>query len=203
MFLRCPQFTYVGNGKLKGYKWVISVRGYANVIPSGGEEKEEEEDGDTYGVVYTLTESDMDSLDIYEGTQITPIPAYVKATMDIEMLKYVTEEGMPPRLPCLIYVDPRTALGEVKEEYVERINRGLIDAQLPERWVERVVRKWIPAGVGFGSLEEQSVEKQSEEEESEEEESERGVWERRGGEARSRRETRRKIKHLDWPAMGG
>lgn len=132
---------------------MISKRGYANVIVSGDETEEEDpEELDTYGVVYTLTKSDMAVLDMYEGVDIKPVPAYVKVTMDIEMY----EKGEGAELPCLVYVDPRTELGKVHEEYIGRINRGLEDAGLPETWVEKVIRKWIPKGVGVEELEEKS-----------------------------------------------
>jgi len=137
MHVRCPEHTYVGKGVLKGYKWVISTRGYANVIPAGGEADPEERE--TYGVVYTLTTGDMASLDRYEGVSLIP-PAYLKVTMDIEMY----EDGGGAVLPCLVYVDPRLGLGVAHDEYVERINHGLKDAELPESWVKKVIRKWIP-----------------------------------------------------------
>ncbi|KAF8454534.1 hypothetical protein BGX38DRAFT_269944 [Terfezia claveryi] len=153
MHHRCSQYSYIGRGVLRGYNWVISKRGYANIIASGDETEEEDaEELDTYGVVYTLTKSDMAVLDIYEGVDIKPVPAYVKVTMDIEM----HEKGEGVELPCLVYVDPRTDLGNVHEEYIGRINRGLEDAGLPETWVEKVIRKWIPKGVGVEELKEKS-----------------------------------------------
>lgn len=149
MHHRCPEYTYIGRGVLRGYKWVISKRGYANVLPSGDETEEDPEELDDYGVVYTLTKGDMAALDMYEGVNKKPVPAYVKVTMDIEMY----EKGEGVELPCLVYVDPGTELGRAHEEYIGRINRGLEDAGLPETWVEKVVRKWIPKGVGKKKVE--------------------------------------------------
>ena len=136
---------------------MISKRRYANVIPSGDETEEEgPKELDTYGVVYTLTKSDMAVLDTYEGVNTKPVPAYLKVTMDIGMY----EKSGRVELPCLVYVDPRTELGEAYEEYIGRINHGLEDAGLPEAWVDKVVRKWIPKGVGVEELEESEIEEQ-------------------------------------------
>ncbi|KAF8420059.1 hypothetical protein EV426DRAFT_254024 [Tirmania nivea] len=153
MHYRCPEYTYSGRGVLRGYRWVISKRGYANVIPSGDEIEEENPDElDSYGVVYTLTKSDITTLDMYEGVDKKPVPSYLKVTMGIEMY----EKGEGVELPCLVYIDPRIELGKVREEYIGRINCGLKDAGLPEAWVEKVIRKWIPKGVVVEELEEES-----------------------------------------------
>ena len=136
---------------------MISKRGYANVIPPGDETEEEDpEELDTYGVVYTLTKSDMAILDMYEGVDMKPVHAYLKVTMDLEMY----EKGEGVELPCLVYVDLRTELGKVHEEYIGRINHGLEDAGLPETWVEKVVRKWIPKGGDVEGESESEIEEQ-------------------------------------------
>ncbi|OJD31688.1 aig2-like protein [Diplodia corticola] len=66
--------------------------------------------------------------------------------------------GAPPLLPpprrverALVYVDRlRTAEGEPKEEYVGRMNEAVRDAValgVPREWVDRCVRRFIPAPV--------------------------------------------------------
>ena len=187
---RCPEYTYIGRGVLRGYKWIISKRGYANVIPSGDEtEEEDSEELDTYGVVYTLTKSDMATLDVYEGVDMEPVPAYVKVTMGIDMYE---KKGQEAELPCLVYVDPRTELGKVHDEYIGRINRGLRDAGLPEMWVEKVIRKWIPKGVGVEEFDEESA--------SEIEEEDIGERKGVGREAEGVGKKKREVKH--WVPTG-
>ncbi|KAF6237916.1 hypothetical protein HO173_004117 [Letharia columbiana] len=51
MMLRCPKSTYVGVGHLAQYRWIISDRGYANIVSSTKPEDE------VYGHVYNLTSS--------------------------------------------------------------------------------------------------------------------------------------------------
>ena len=53
MSSRCPSSTYHSFGVLKGYRWVIGPRGYANVVQTN---EEEEEVG--YGMVYQITSED-------------------------------------------------------------------------------------------------------------------------------------------------
>jgi gamma-glutamylcyclotransferase len=35
---RCPDHQFFGNGILKGFCWIISTRGYANIIKSDADE---------------------------------------------------------------------------------------------------------------------------------------------------------------------
>lgn len=135
MHQRCPSATYVGRGVLKGYKWIINQRGYANLVQVGTRTGPEH---DTYGVVYTLTDSDMRTLDRKEG-----VPhSYQKYTVKIRM--YQADPPTPVELSCLVYIDPIKKEGQPKNEYVSRINRGLADAKLPNSWVKEVIRKFIP-----------------------------------------------------------
>jgi gamma-glutamylcyclotransferase len=73
---RCPGYEEMGEGVLKGYRWIISQRGYANIVVSANDT--------VNGVVYKLTASDIRSLDLClvyvdpveeEGT---PWPEYVE-----------------------------------------------------------------------------------------------------------------------------
>ena len=52
---------------------------------------------------------------------------------------------------ALVYVDEhRLEDGEINAEYIGRMNRGIKESValgLPEEWVERVMRRWIPRDV--------------------------------------------------------
>ncbi len=52
---------------------------------------------------------------------------------------------------ALVYVDEhRNSPGEINAEYIGRMNRGIKEAValgLPEEWVEKVMRQWIPMGI--------------------------------------------------------
>ncbi len=123
---RCPDHRVIGKGILKGYRWIISTRGYANIVKSDSDE--------VYGVIYEITDSDEKTLDIKEGVKSG---AYQKEMMTIEF------NGK--NLECLIYIDPIKNEGKPKPEYIERINKGILDAELPPEYIELYMRKFITA----------------------------------------------------------
>ncbi len=123
---RCPEHRLISNGILKGYRWIITTRGYANVVRSTSDE--------VHGMVYEITESDERSLDRFEGVQGGD---YRK-----EMLK-IAIGGESKE--CLVYVDPVEEEGKPKREYVDRINKGISDSKIPAEYVDRYIRKFIPA----------------------------------------------------------
>jgi gamma-glutamylcyclotransferase (GGCT)/AIG2-like uncharacterized protein YtfP len=129
---RCPGHRDRGHGVLKGYRWIITARGYANVVSSGPDE--------VHGRVYELTESDVRSLDRHEGVDSG---CYRKELLTVEVAD--------SKLPCLVYVDPVEEEGVPREEYVERINRGISDSALPPEYVARYVRRFVPAAGGSRS----------------------------------------------------
>lgn len=121
---RCPDHRAIGQGVLKGYRWIITTKGYANIVKS---EKDE-----VYGVVYEISDSDERSLDNWEIKKA----GYHKEIVTVEC------EGQP--LECLAYVDSILEIGLPKQEYIKRINKGLSDANLPQEYIERYIRKFIP-----------------------------------------------------------
>jgi hypothetical protein len=127
---RCPSHTLVGTCILPAYRWIISGRGYANVVPSP--------DDVCYGVLYTLSPADEAYLDICEG-----VPrCYGKQFLSVTTLDGRTVDRV------LVYIDGlRVVDGISKAEYVTRINNGLKDARdIPPKWVEKYIRRFIPAG---------------------------------------------------------
>ncbi len=123
---RCPEHRVIGNGTLKGFRWIITTRGYANVVKSNPDE--------VHGIVYEISESDENSLDNYEGVQTGD---YRKEMLKIEI--------GGERKECLVYVDPTEEEGRPKREYIDRINKGISDSRLPSEYVNRYIRKFIPA----------------------------------------------------------
>ncbi|CBK41542.1 protein of unknown function [Nitrospira defluvii] len=123
---RCPQSKKVGVARLLGYRWIISARRYANVVKSTRDEVE--------GVSFEISATDEVSLDIYEGVKSG---SYQK--VDLPVL-YEGQEKV-----ALVYVDPVTAEGCSTDEYIQRINLGLVDAKLSNAYVTRYVRRYIPA----------------------------------------------------------
>ena len=123
---RCPECKKIGFSTLSGFRWIISARGYANVVESKDDQVE--------GVLFQISESDERSLDKYEGVasgsyRKVNLPVFCDGHMEV----------------ALVYVDDVTIEGTPKREYVRRINAGLSDAQLSEAYVARYVRRFVPA----------------------------------------------------------
>ena len=135
MIERCPDSEFIGLGILRGWKWIISKRGYATVVRSPKDL--------VYGLVYKLSRSDEDNLDRAEH-----VPDwYTKKKMDIELQRSVGEEKSTA-LWGLVYIDRIVEEGEPLEEYIDRVNKGIEDAVkegMPEWYVEDYMRKFIPA----------------------------------------------------------
>lgn len=128
---RCPGHRVAGAGILEGHRWIISKRGYANIVKSMSDE--------VRGVVYELSESDERSLDDYEGVHFG---SYRKEMMAVKIAGQVHA--------CLVYVDPVEQEGKPKPEYIDRINKGLAEATLAAKYVDRYVRKFIPESTPAG-----------------------------------------------------
>ena len=121
---RCPNNSKIGMGKLKGHRWIITKRGYANVVKSSDE--------DVWGIIYEISMSDEDKLDVYEGVSKK---CYVKENLDILMDGKIQN--------CLTYVDPTTEEGVPTSTYANTIDEGLCDSKLPEEYVEKHLRPKI------------------------------------------------------------
>ncbi|KAM5358706.1 hypothetical protein ACJZ2D_015049 [Fusarium nematophilum] len=164
---RCPYSTPVGLAYLKGWKWIINARGYANVVQlpleddrldgdendddsrgsssrkgKGKEKAREEEEEGVYGLLYLLPPQDEELLDGYEG-----VPwAYKKYQVDV---KWASSKEGEETLQALIYIDDLRVEEDVpRDEYVDRMERGIEDAVenwgLDEEWADRVMRKfWV------------------------------------------------------------
>ena len=130
---RCPNHQLVGRGVLKGYRWIISYRGYANIVKSSSNE--------VFGVVYEISDSDERDLDRYEGVDKG---FYRKELLSVEV------DGSP-RI-CLIYIDPVEEEGLPKAEYIKRINTGIQDAKLPPEYVQNFIRKYVPDKTHFPQI---------------------------------------------------
>ncbi|MGE3550769.1 MAG: gamma-glutamylcyclotransferase family protein [Geobacter sp.] len=125
MRLRCPDARCLGTGRLDGFRWLITSRGYASMVRSAGDS--------VFGTVYLLSEADERSLDRYEGVA------------DGCYRKELVTVWLPEQLlSCLTYLDPVQTPGQPKAEYIQRINSGLADAQLPEDYLARSIRPFVP-----------------------------------------------------------
>ena len=125
MAIRCPESKFYASGTLSGYSWLINARGYASITPSESEF--------VLGEVFTLSQQDVDYLDIYESVEEG---MYLKSNLSIE-----TSKGT---IDCLVYIASDSTPGIPKEEYIERINLGIKSANLPDDYVQIAIRPFIP-----------------------------------------------------------
>ena len=123
-------------------KWIINVRGYANIIPSKGDV--------VYGLMYQLTPADERSLDIYEGT------TYEKQIIPVNFQR-TNGDGEPEVVEALIYVDvERKSESHPRTEYIYRMNMGIEDAQkegVPGDYIDKYLRPFIPPPDKYGAME--------------------------------------------------
>jgi gamma-glutamylcyclotransferase (GGCT)/AIG2-like uncharacterized protein YtfP len=125
MTTRCLGHRNLGTGCIRGWRWIITIRGYASIVPS--------EEDYVLGTVYELTEDDVLRLDCFEGVGKG---CYRKEMMTVDM------GGKD--LNCLVYIDMVDAEGQPKQEYISRVNNGIQDSGFPEEYVERYLRKFVP-----------------------------------------------------------
>ena len=125
MAIRCPESKYYASGTLSGYSWLINTRGYASIKPS--------ESDFVLGEIFTLSQQDVDYLDIYESVEEG---MYLKTNLSVE-----TSKGT---IDCLVYIASDSTPGIPQEEYIERINIGIKSANLPDDYVQQTIRPFIP-----------------------------------------------------------
>jgi gamma-glutamylcyclotransferase len=102
MTARCPEHHEVGAGRLDGWRWILTTRGYASIVVSATDF--------VLGMVYELSEKDVQSLDRYEGVSQG---GYRKEMVMVE------SDGQ--EVSCLVYIDLVTEAGEPHTEYITRI----------------------------------------------------------------------------------
>jgi hypothetical protein len=97
MAQRCPAATLLGVAALPGRRFVINHEGFATLVPAHTTQ--------AYGLVWTLTEADERSLDIYEGVAEN---AYRKESVILaahgEALIYIAADATPGK-PRAAYLD--------------------------------------------------------------------------------------------------
>ena len=125
MAIRCPESKYYASGTLSGYSWLINTRGYASIKPSNSDF--------VLGEIFTLSQQDVDYLDIYESVEEG---MYLKSDLSVE-----TSKGT---IDCLVYIASDSTPGIPQEEYIERINLGIKSANLPDDYVQKAIRPFIP-----------------------------------------------------------
>jgi gamma-glutamylcyclotransferase (GGCT)/AIG2-like uncharacterized protein YtfP len=125
MASRCPEHLEIGSGRIDGWRWIITTRGYASIVES--------EPDYVLGTVYELSLDDEQNLDRFEG---------VARGHYRKVMLVVTVDGR--ELNCLVYIDRVVEEGRPKAEYITRINNGIRDTGMPDEYITRYLRPFVP-----------------------------------------------------------
>lgn len=160
----------IGIARLPRWRWIICERGYANLVYSADDNDE------SWGVLYDMSPEDEKQLDRFEGVdwdapeavagrygftlEERPIEHgegdYNKLYLEVEVVawrvkKWEEEFAGKEKVRVLVYVDEfRTSEGQVGSSYAGRMNRGIEESLalgLDQTWVDKVIRRFIPADV--------------------------------------------------------
>ncbi|WIM90326.1 poly-gamma-glutamate hydrolase family protein [Candidatus Mycobacterium wuenschmannii] len=124
MAQRCPDAVNPRRAVLADHDWLINQRGVATVEPFDGTQ--------VHGIVWDLTDHDLDTLDRAES-----VPAHYSRN---QMLVQ-TEDGPAD---AWVYIDHRVHPGPPRPGYLERIIDGAEHHKLPQSWID-FLRRWDPS----------------------------------------------------------
>jgi gamma-glutamylcyclotransferase (GGCT)/AIG2-like uncharacterized protein YtfP len=120
---RCPFSYFLCRAKLPSHRFVITSRGYANVL--------KKENDTVHGVLCAVTESDEKELDRREGVY--------RGIYRREWLSVTTEFGYS--IPALVYIDNTEDEGPPNPGYLEKIIAGAQRHELPAEALA-VIESW-------------------------------------------------------------
>lgn len=122
MAWRCPDAIALGRARLDGWAWRIGGRGFATISPELGAQ--------VWGGLWNLSESDLCTLDRYEGVAGGH---YRRETWAV-----ATETGP---IDALVYIENYDDFGVPSEDYLGTILEGAQHFGLPQDWIEGL-RHW-------------------------------------------------------------
>jgi gamma-glutamylcyclotransferase (GGCT)/AIG2-like uncharacterized protein YtfP len=117
MHQRCPDATDPRVASLADFRFAISARGVANIVPVEGAQ--------VYGVLWTVSERDLENLNKLEG---------IAAGQSQRQMLAVRPAG-GERVDAVVYLAADVATGPPREGYLERILHGARVARLPESYL--------------------------------------------------------------------
>lgn len=120
MHERCPGATMVGRAALGGHRFLINSRGVATVAPVPY--------GEVWGVLWNVTEENLESLDRYEGVRAG---LYSRAVVEV-----VAERGP---VQAITYVAADATDGPPREDYLVRIVMAARAGDLPGQYIEQTL----------------------------------------------------------------
>ena len=119
MMRRCPQSSLSGNATLAGHDFLINGKGHATIIART--------ETTVFGLLWTLTDSDIRSLDDYEGIAVGYYVKERKAVrfngQQVMALVYVATDANPgiPELPYLQGIVEAATAHRLPADYVKKL----------------------------------------------------------------------------------
>ena len=124
MSQRCPDAVLFGIAKLHSHRFIINTRGVATVIPQSSYE--------VYGILWSITEADKQSLDNCEGVKYK---TYTKKMMNVEI-------ATGKSVSALTYLASDITPGSPRAGYMEKIVAAAEHHKLPDKYIEEL-RIWL------------------------------------------------------------
>ena len=113
---RCPGAERVGVAVLPEYRFLINAWGVGTVVPA--------EQGSVFGLLWRLSDNDVESLDSYEGV----------ASGDYRR-EYLTVDADGDQIHALVYVASNVTPGKPRPGYLEGVLRAATDVGLPKAYL--------------------------------------------------------------------
>ncbi|KAK3191767.1 hypothetical protein K4F52_002191 [Lecanicillium sp. MT-2017a] len=138
---RCPYSTPIGLGYLPGWRWIVSSRGCANIVPEDDdtppssdsqpitkdEERKQQQQHGVYGLIYLLPPRDEELLDASEDVPSSCDKMQCSAVWLRDSQGREVAGGAGEEVSVLVYVDEKNIEdvtgGEVRVEIMERLGR--------------------------------------------------------------------------------
>ena len=120
----CPASKEIGAAALAGYRFIITIDGYASIVPHPG--------GIVHGVLWHLRPRDVAVLNAYESLDSG---LYFKTTLP------VLSGGQ--RVPAMVYVGRAREEGRPRPGYLDVVVEAAREWELPVRYVQSLAR-WAP-----------------------------------------------------------
>jgi cation transport regulator ChaC len=127
MARRCPSAKAMGPARLDGWRFLVTLDGYASIAPEAG--------STVHGVLWRLSPRDLAALNAYESLDSG---LYVRRTLPVRRGDRV--------VPALVYVGRGRGAGKPRPGYQQILVRAATDWGFPKDYI-RFLERWAePVG---------------------------------------------------------
>ena len=119
MAFRCSDASPTALAYVQNFKFIINEIGVATIIPASGSV--------VRGVLWQISKSDEDQLDIYEGVSSN---LYTKESCNVS----VGDEN----IDALVYIATNSKFGKPRKNYLETIVDGIVSFKADVNWIDEV-----------------------------------------------------------------